>query len=113
MSVSKKMALQRTILMVLLAGNSLFVQAGDVQRGKVLHDENCTKCHISLVGGDGSGIYVREDRRIESYSALYKQVKRCKTSLGVPWPEHQIEDVITYLNSTFYKFKVPEKNNND
>ena len=101
------------ILSLVLSSTSLAVYAGDASRGKELHDENCTKCHISMVGGDGSGIYVREDRRIDSYSALYNQVKRCKTSLGVPWPEHQIDDVITYLNTQFYKFKVPDKNSNE
>lgn len=100
-------------LVVIFTGCSLLAHAGDAQRGKELHDENCTKCHISLVGGDGTGIYVREDRRMESYTALYNQVKRCKTSLGVPWPEHQIEDVITYLNTKFYKFEVPDKKGDD
>jgi mono/diheme cytochrome c family protein len=104
---------QHLTLVVLLTGSSQLVYAVDAQRGKELHDENCTKCHISLVGGDGTGIYVREDRRIDSYSALYNQVKRCKTSLGVPWPEHQIEDVISYLNTKFYKFDVPKEKNAD
>ena len=83
--------------------------AGDMKRGKELHDENCMSCHQSLKGGDGSGIYTREDRRMESYAGLTKQVNRCKTSLGVSWPEHQIDDVITYLNTTFYKFEVDKK----
>lgn len=101
------------ILSLVLSSAGIAAHAGDASRGKELHDENCTKCHISLVGGDGSGIYVREDRRIDSYSALYNQVTRCKTSLGVPWPEHQIDDVITYLNTQFYKFKVPDKKSNE
>lgn len=85
-----------------------YVLAGDIQLGKELHDENCIRCHVSMVGGDGSGIYVREDRKMDSLATLNKQVRRCKTSLGVPWPDHQIDDVITYLNSTFYKFDTPE-----
>ncbi len=79
--------------------------AGDIKRGQELHDENCVSCHKSMQGGDGTGIYTRENRRIDSYQGLVKQVKRCKTSLGVSWPEHQIDDVITYLNDSFYKFK--------
>ncbi|VAW91989.1 hypothetical protein MNBD_GAMMA21-1176 [hydrothermal vent metagenome] len=89
------------IAAVILANTSY---AGDIKRGQELHDENCTSCHKSMLGGDGSGIYTREDRRIDSYEGLVKQVKRCKTSLGVSWPEHQIDDVITYLNDSFYKF---------
>ena len=91
-------------LILFLFASNIF--AGDIKSGEELHKENCTSCHISMLGGDGSGIYTRDDRRIDSFAALTKQVKRCKTSLGVPWPEHQIDDVVTYLNETFYKFKV-------
>ncbi len=77
----------------------------DVKNGKELHDSNCTSCHISLLGGDGSGIYTREHKRIETYPALIKQVNRCRDSLGVPWPEEDVNDVVEYLNSNFYKYK--------
>lgn len=76
----------------------------DVQNGKELHDSNCTSCHISKLGGDGSGIYTRENRRIESYPGLVKQVNRCRDSLGVPWPEDHVNDVVEYLNNNYYKF---------
>jgi len=83
--------------------------AGDPQQGRELHQENCIQCHAAMKDGiyghDGTGIYTRENRRIESLAALYKQVRRCKTSLGVSWPENQIEDVVTYLNQNFYKFE--------
>ena len=78
--------------------------ASDVNRGKSLHDDNCIECHVSIQGGDGSGIYTRADRRIDSLPALRSQVHRCKNSMGVSWPEDQIDDVVTYLNSMYYKF---------
>ena len=78
--------------------------AADVNRGKSLHDDNCIECHVSIQGGDGSGIYTRQDRRIDSLSALRSQVKRCKNSMGVPWPDDQIDDVVAYLNNMYYKF---------
>ena len=77
----------------------------DIKNGKELHDSNCISCHISLQGGDGSGIYTREHKRIETYPALIKQVNRCRDSLGVPWPENDVNDVVEYLNSNFYKYK--------
>lgn len=79
--------------------------AADLKRGKQLLEENCIKCHADMVGGDGSKIYTRSDRRIDSLAALNKQVHRCRNSLGVPWPEDQIADVVAYLNKTYYKFK--------
>lgn len=84
---------------------SSFTANADVSHGKELHDSNCTSCHISIQGGDGSGIYTRENNRIETYPALIKQVKRCRDSLGVQWPENDINDVVQYLNTTFYKFE--------
>lgn len=77
----------------------------DVKNGKELHDSNCTSCHISMQGGDGSGIYTRKNNRIDSHPALIKQVKRCRDSLGVPWPEAHVADVVEYLDTAFYKFK--------
>jgi len=93
-------------ILLLTTGTAL---AGDPERGRELHRENCIQCHASMqngiYGADGTGIYIRDNRRIESLEALYNQVRRCKTSLGVPWPESQIEDVVTYLNQNFYKFE--------
>jgi len=98
------MKLQIVTGMVLLIAGSNAI-AGSVENGRELHNENCVSCHKSMVGGDGTGIYTREDRKMDSYETLKNQVMRCKTALGVPWPEHQIEDVIAYLNATFYKFE--------
>jgi len=81
-----------------------FSANAEISNGKELHDANCTSCHISLQGGDGSGIYTRENNRIESHSALVKQVNRCRDSLGMPWPDEHVNDVVEYLNSTYYKF---------
>ncbi len=81
------------------------ISHADITNGKELHDSNCTSCHISIQGGDGSGIYTRENNRITSYPALIKQVNRCRDSLGMEWPKEHIDDVVEYLNSTFYKFK--------
>ena len=82
-----------------------YAGAADVSRGKQLHHENCIRCHAAMQGGDGTGIYTRENRRIDSLEALHKQVNRCKNSLDVGWPEEDVEDVVAYLNERFYKFE--------
>ena len=69
------------------------LSAADFSNGKSLHDGNCINCHASLLGGDGTSIYTRENRKMESYADLDKQVRRCRDSLGMPWPEEQIIDV--------------------
>jgi mono/diheme cytochrome c family protein len=83
-------------------------QAADLNRGKQLHDQNCMTCHAGIMGGNANSIYTRENRRIESYDALVRQVGRCKDNLGVAWPEEEVKDVAAYLNHEFYHFKKGE-----
>jgi hypothetical protein len=78
---------------------------GDAVRGKKLHDEHCVKCHTSIMGGNPTAIFTRENSRIASYSELYQQVNQCRQRLNVEWPDQNVEDVVEYLNQTFYKFK--------
>ncbi|KPK37875.1 MAG: hypothetical protein AMJ69_10065 [Gammaproteobacteria bacterium SG8_47] len=98
----------RILIACLLGGVAMLGQpasASDVARGKELHDANCIRCHASMFGGDGSGIYTRTDRRVESMTGLRQQIERCKNSLGVSWPAEDIDSVIAYLNTNFYKFE--------
>jgi hypothetical protein len=78
--------------------------SADVANGKTLHNANCIQCHVSMKGGDGSGIYTRSDRRVKDLAGLSKQVNRCTSSLGLLWKDKEHQDVVDYLNSTFYKF---------
>lgn len=89
-------------VMLLVPG---YAGAADVSRGQQLHDEHCIRCHASIKGGDGTRIYTREDRRIHSLEALRTQVNRCKNSLNVGWPQRHVDDVVAYLNASFYKFE--------
>lgn len=73
-----------------------YATAADLKAGAALHAEHCMKCH-------DSGVYTREDRRIDNLEGLRKQVKRCELSLGLTWFDEQVEDVVHYLNSTYYK----------
>ena len=99
------MKLQLIIIATTLTISPLGFADGDIKRGKELHDENCISCHANAYGGDGTSIYTRPDHKIESYEGLEKQVMRCKTALGVSWPQDQIDDVVAYLNQKFYHFK--------
>lgn len=81
----------------------LSVQA-DQANGANLHSQNCVACHSSMVGGDGSGLYTRTNRRVSSLPGLGKQVRRCRDNLGLTWFDDQVEDVVAYLNAKYYKF---------
>ncbi len=77
--------------------------AANPAHGKDLHDANCQSCHASLMGGNPDQIYTRTDRRVTSLDGLKNQVTRCKTTVGVSWPDDQVQDVVEYLNTSFYK----------
>ncbi|MCU7949955.1 MAG: cytochrome c [gamma proteobacterium symbiont of Bathyaustriella thionipta] len=79
--------------------------AANPAHGKDLHDANCQSCHASLMGGDPDRIYTRSDRRVTTINGLRNQVTRCKTTVGVSWPDDQVEDVVEYLNTKFYQLK--------
>lgn len=73
--------------------------AGNISAGKALHEKNCMRCH-------DNSIYTRKDSIIFSYDGLNKRVRFCEGSNNLAWNEQQIDDVVAYLNTTFYKFKV-------
>lgn len=81
----------------LLAASVLPV-AAVADNGAKLHQEHCTSCH-------DDSVYTRKDRRVTSLAGLKKQVQRCELSQGLKWFEEDVDDVVNYLNTTYYKFK--------
>ncbi|HEU4707704.1 MAG TPA: cytochrome c [Methylophilaceae bacterium] len=77
---------------------------GDAKVGKAMLEKNCIACHAAKYGGDGSGIYTRENRKVNSSSQLLTQVRNCNTMLGLKWFEDEELNVAKYLNQAYYKF---------
>ena len=72
---------------------------------KLLVEAKCEACHASKLGGDGSAMYSRADRRVTGKSGLLAQVSRCNTDLNLGlFPEDEAA-ISAYLNATHYKFK--------
>ena len=86
------------------SAGELFAKA-DVAAGKGLHEKNCISCHASSYGGDGSGIYTREYRKVNTSKGLVAQVRNCNTNLGLKWFEDEELNVAAHLNQTYYKFE--------
>ena len=84
--------------------NDVFINA-DIAAGKKLLEANCIECHASSFGGDGSGIYTRELRKIKTPSGLVVQVRNCNTMLNLKWFEEDEVNVAAYLNQQYYHFK--------
>jgi len=97
------------IFIALLVSSNLALGAdpfaqGDAKVGKAMLEKNCIACHAAKYGGDGSGIYTRENRKVNSSSQLLTQVRNCNTMLGLKWFEDEELNVAKYLNQAYYKF---------
>lgn len=87
------------------AGAADLFAKGDAKTGKTLHDKSCVSCHASMVGGDGSAIYSRFERKIKTPQKLQAQISACNANAGAGWfPEEELH-VGAYLNKQYYHFK--------
>ena len=78
--------------------------AVDVGR-KLVAESRCEACHIGKVGGDGSAIYTRKDRRVTAKSKLLPQIERCSSELGLALFPDDEAAIAAFLNAHYYKFK--------
>ena len=82
------------------AGNSI-IETGR----KLAEDAKCEACHIGKIGGDGSQIYLRKDRRVTVKSKLLPQIARCNSELNLGLFPDDEAAIGEYLNAKHYKFK--------
>lgn len=78
------------------------MQSENTDHGKTLHDTHCMQCH-------SPDIYTRENRLINSFAELQERVRQCELSNELTWFEEDINAVIDYLNTTYYKFESGDK----
>ena len=83
----------RIAIAALLAGRKLAAAA------------KCAKCHSEKVGGDGSRMYTRPDRKVKTPGQLLTQVGVCNTQLNTGWFPEDEEHVAAFLDRDYYKFK--------
>ena len=88
------MKLTLLLFFTVLPGSAL---AADIENGNDLHFEHCTGCH-------GAEVYTRTDRKMRDLAQLGKQVRFCQNVVGVTWFDDEVDDVIEYLNATYYHF---------
>jgi hypothetical protein len=72
---------------------------------KLVAESKCEACHAKKVGGDGTGIYTRENRIVKTKTRVASQVALCNSELNLGlFPEDEAA-IAAYLNEVFYKFK--------
>ncbi len=90
-----------TLMVLTLASTSLMADSmllGNAKQGKRLYKTACLTCHASEV-------YTRPNRTVKSIGGLVGRVGGCSTQLNLDLKQDQINDLVKYLNDTYYKFK--------
>jgi len=93
-----------TLCLCVLSAPPVMAEETGITHGKKLHQQSCTACHGKMTGGDGSTLYTRSNRRVNSLDALNAQVRRCESNLELKWFDEDINSVSEYLNAEYYKF---------
>ena len=70
--------------------------AGDPVKGAKLH-EDCLGCH-------GTELYVAPRAKVKSLSALKRETEKWNDRMNPKFTRQEIEDLVAWLNATFYKF---------
>jgi len=86
------------LILLLFLSAPFAAAAADIENGDDLHFEHCTGCHDSTA-------YTRAERKVQNLVRLGAQVRFCKDSLGLTWFDDEVDDVIGYLNQTYYHFE--------
>jgi cytochrome c2 len=71
---------------------------GDAASGKKLYEANCTSCHKDEV-------HTRKDHKVKNLQGLSEQIRNCEHMTDVKLEKNQVNDLVKYLNETYYKFK--------
>ena len=71
---------------------------GDAARGQKLHAAQCVACHDDTV-------YTRPNRQVKGLGGLIQRVEICYRQLQVELSHDQLNDLVAYLNETYYRFE--------
>jgi cytochrome c2 len=70
----------------------------DVAHGKTLVDKKCMGCHDNRQ-------YTRPNRIIHTFEDLRGRVEFCDSASNANFSFDDLDDVVEFLNVTYYKFK--------
>jgi mono/diheme cytochrome c family protein len=104
-SLNDKLIATLILLTVTSLSQATPFDKGNADAGKKMFDQHkCNSCHASMLGGDGSAMFTRADRKVKTSASLLTQVTRCSTNLGLMLFEDDEENIAAYLNKNYYKF---------
>ncbi|BAV33958.1 hypothetical protein SCL_1653 [Sulfuricaulis limicola] len=71
---------------------------GDSASGKKLYEANCMSCHKD-------DVHTRKDHTVKNLKGLTEQIHNCEHMTDIKLGKNQVNDLVKYLNDTYYKFK--------
>ncbi|MBI5007790.1 MAG: cytochrome c [Nitrosomonadales bacterium] len=101
--------MKKYLFLALLAASAAHAEPfakGNAESGRQLVAKyDCNSCHKGKMGGDGSAIYTRADRRVTSADILIDRMEQCSGAIGKQLTEQEKLDLAAHLNKTYYHFK--------
>jgi len=78
---------------------------GNAQTGQKLFEQyKCNRCHAALLGGDGSAIFTRAERKVHNAKELLEQIEVCSGNVGASLTPQDKQHLGAYLNR-YYNLK--------
>jgi hypothetical protein len=94
----------RPFLVALLACTAPAAFA-DISAGeRLVQEKGCETCHANKTMGDAKAVYLRRDRKVTTPEKLKAQVAACNSELGLGLFPDEEEQVVEYLDATYYRF---------
>ncbi|MGD8265714.1 MAG: cytochrome c [Chromatiales bacterium] len=84
--------------LLLTTGSAFAATTGDAENGQKLHEANCSRCH-------GTEVYLPPKRKIASLESLKQRSMGCNSMTGANLFPEEVDDIVHYLNTSFYKFE--------
>jgi hypothetical protein len=92
-------------------GSNAWAQGADIYKGadlklgeQLITQNQCSQCHATKVGGNGSAIY-KPAGRINNAGLLRGMVEQCNSMLNFQMFPEEVTAVAAVLNRDHYKFK--------
>lgn len=76
---------------------------GDPATGQKLFEQHrCDQCHIDIVGGDGSALFTRSNRKVRNAQDMVAQMQRCSAAAGITLSPSDEQHLGAYLNRYYH-----------
>jgi len=69
---------------------------------KLFEQYQCNSCHAAMLGGDGSAIFTRANRKVHNAAELIEQIAVCSGNVGASLTSQDKQHLGAYLNRYYH-----------